>query len=119
MSPSRKFAATIAEAVDLAESSAVAADRFEEKGAAKTARALSRQAAGYYEQAASQALASCCRRAVELYRLAEKAYRRGWSHGRALRMQHRAEKWSLEAEAVEARHVAWCAELDARLAVAS
>lgn len=94
---------TYAEAIVAAEARAVLADKAEQRGDAEKSREFSRESGASYEQAASLALAASSRRAAGLYRLAETAYRRGRSHGRALRMKLRAERWERE----DAARISW------------
>lgn len=81
-----------ADAIDEAEASAVLADEAEQAGDEGRARLLSRVAGSQYERAARLAEAVSLDMAARRYRLAQTAYRRGGSNGKAFRMGCRAEK---------------------------
>lgn len=100
---------TITQRIARAETLSVEADKAEQSGDAETSRLRSREAAASYALAAEQAMGISLALAGLYYRSAETAYRRGRSHGRALRMQIRAENAECEEAARLARDARWLA----------
>lgn len=98
-------------ALTSAESNTVHADAAEASGDEGLSRLFSRLAGSLYESAAEGYLHVSLERAAETYRLAQRAYRRGGSNGRAFRMGCRAEKCEREEAARLARDAAWLANL--------
>ena len=96
-----------------AETSEVAADRFEESGKPATARALARTAGGQWLQASYYAEMVSLEKALAHAQRAERCYRRGMGQPQTRAVQNRIQRLQNEIRQKSERDAVWLAGLAA------